>query len=505
MISDAVGTERVSKIVGYKLTTGNFSEVSPNLPQRIVIIGEANHANQSNIASNLKKQITSAQQAGELFGFGSPIHIMMRILRSNYGANVGGIPTVVMPQAAAVGATAKVFKITPSGVATSTGTHTIVLAGREGLEGGSYSITINEGDVADDITAKIETAINGVLYAPVTVSENGYDAVLTTKWKGKTAQAVNATVNTNGNSLGITYTVTEVTAGTGTPSISTALNQFGNDWNTIVLNSYGLETSIISALQQFNGIPDAVNPTGRFRGIIMKPFIAISGSTLEDPSSITDALLNEVTIAVAPAPNSEGLPMEAAANMVALFARVSQDTPHLDVSGLSYPDMPVPTDIGLMNEYEERDAIVKKGCSTVELIGGKYQVVDFVTTYHKLGEAVPQFRYCRNLMLDLNVRFGYYLLEQTNVVGHVLANDADVVSASNVIKPKQWKQVLFQYFLDLVNRGLVVDAKFSQDSILVGISTINPDRIETFMRYKRSGTARIASTTAEAGFNFGQI
>jgi hypothetical protein len=44
-----------------------------------------------------------------------------------------------------------------------------------------------------------------------------------------------------------------------------------------------------------------------------------------------------------------------------------------------------------------------------------------------------------------------------------------------------------------------------KDSILVGISATNPDRIETFFRYKRSGFVRIASTTAEAGFNFGTL
>jgi hypothetical protein len=42
-----------------------------------------------------------------------------------------------------------------------------------------------------------------------------------------------------------------------------------------------------------------------------------------------------------------------------------------------------------------------------------------------------------------------------------------------------------------------------QNSITVEVSSINPDRLETFFRYKRTGTARISSTTAEAGFNFG--
>ena len=108
-------------------------------------------------------------------------------------------------------------------------------------------------------------------------------------------------------------------------------------------------------------------------------------------------------------------------------------------------------------------------------------------------------------MLDFNVRYGYYLLEQINVIDHVIANDVDIVTATNVVKPKQWKAVLFQYSDDLVLRGLIVDAAFMQDSITVDISTDNPDRLEVFFKYKRSGVARIVSTTAEAGFNFGNV
>jgi hypothetical protein len=42
MASNAVGTERVSAVVGYKITKGNFSESTPNLPQAIEVFAEAN-------------------------------------------------------------------------------------------------------------------------------------------------------------------------------------------------------------------------------------------------------------------------------------------------------------------------------------------------------------------------------------------------------------------------------------------------------------------------------
>lgn len=502
-LSLAIGLERVSRIVGYVIEKANFQTTSPNLPVRIAILGEANEANQSTLDVSVGEEVTSAQEAGELYGFGSPIHSIMRILRPISGEGVGGIPTVVYPQAKASGAAAKVITITPSGFARGNGTHFIKIAGRDGLDGQTYAINIEYNDTVADITQKIEDAINGVLGSPVSATSTDYIVTLTSKWKGLTANDIQVEVETGDDTFQLSYAVATTQAGSGTPDIAASLALFGNEWNTIVVNSYGMVTSIMDALEDFNGIPDPVAPTGRYGGSVFKPFIAITGSVSDDVSAVTDLRLDECTIAIAPAPLSKGLPYEAAANMALLHAVVCQQTPHLDVSGKSYPDMPTPDAIGSMATYTNRDSFVKKGLSTVSLVSGKYQVEDFVTTYHKQGELPPQFRYCRNLSLDWNVRYGYLLLELVNVVDHTIAGNDDVVSVANVVKPKTWTSVLNGYADDLSERGLISDASFMQQSIQVAIGTTNPDRFETRFRYKRTGMARIAATTAQAGFNFG--
>ena len=499
-----VGEEYVTRLVGYQLSTFNSSPVTPNLPQRIAIIGQANTANQGTLDTD-PYQITSAAKAGQRYGYGSPVHSVARILFPVGGGGVGAIPVWVYPQAAAGGATAKVVEIEPTGVATGNGTHTVVIAGRKGVDAQFYNITINEGDTTDDITAKIEDAVNAVLGAPVAASSDDYVATLTTKWADATSDELSVSVDTGDNDFGITYDITTTQSGAGVPSIATALTAMGPVWNTILVNTYGTNTTIMDALQAWNGIPDAENPTGRFAPTVMKPLIALTGSTVEDPSSITDSRKNEVTIAICPAPLSAGFPYEAAANACVLFARKSQDTPELDISGSFYPDMPTPTEIGDMSELANRDTIVKKGCSTVDLSVGKYKVMDFVTTYHKDGENPPQFRWCRDLMLDFNIAFGYNLMVEVNVVDHVIANDNDVVTALKVIKPKQFKQLINSLIETFVSKGLLVDAAFTRESIAVSISTVNPNRFNVFFRYKRSGTAHIVSTVAEAGFNFGTL
>lgn len=504
----AVGTERIAKIVGYTLTGGNFQESSPNLPQSIAIIGEANDANQSGLSTD-PQQILNSQKAGELYGYGSPIHMASRILFPNSGDGVGGIPVFVYPQAAAGGAAAKVIEITPTGTATANGTHTVKIAGRGTLDGASYDINIVSGDTSAEISQKIEDAIQAALSCPMSCSSTDYEATLTSKWKGLTADSLTVEVDTNDNDLGISYAVNSTQSGSGTPSVTTSLEKFGTRWNTIVLNTYGMVTSVLTALESYNGKP-SINgsiPTGRFTGTVFKPFVALAGSVADNDSATTDARKGELTNVVCPAPLSKAHPLEAAANACVLLARQAQDNPHLDISGQAYLDMPTPEDgdIGTMSAYNNRDAYVKKGNSCVELKAGQYVVTDFVTTYHPDGEVPPQWRYVRSLVQDMNVRYGYFLLENTNVVDHAIADDSDSTVAARVIKPKKWKAILFSYADDLSLRGIITQPEFMKESIRVSISTTNPDRLETFFRYKRSGFTRIASTEGQAGFNFGQI
>lgn len=504
MSSNAISSDRISSVVGYEIKKGDFRTTTPNLPQRILVLGEGNFANQGTMPTTTK-QYTTAIKAAKDFGFGSPIHQILSILIPKSGSRIGGIPIFVLAQAQASGATNKQISILPSGLATKNGTHTLRIAGRESVQGKSYDININIGDTGADVTSKIYDAVNGIIDSPVTCAIDDYEALLTTKWKGLTANDLQVAINDNDIDLGIDYTITDVQAGSGTPSIADALETLGNEWTTIIVNGYGLVSSAMSSLEFTNGTPDPDSASGRYIGRLMKPYIAISGSVSEDPSSITDAREDQVTIAVAPAPLYEGFAFEAAANMTVLFANVSQNEPHLDVQDKYYPDLPAPEIIGLMSNYDDRDRIVKLGCSTVDLVAGKYQVKDFVTTYHPEGEEPPQFRYPRNLMIDFNVKYGVYISNMANVVGKALANNDDIVSVDNVVKPKDIIQLRRSYAIDLAKRALIADANFMKESIEVSISATNPDRIDETFRYKRTGIGRIVSTTGEAGFNFGTL
>lgn len=506
-ISNAVGTERVSRVVGYAVQAGNFQASTPNLPMRIAVLGQANTANQTGL-TNTPRQVTSEAEAGELYGFGSQIHIMMRILRARTGDRVGGIPTVIYPQLAASGAAAQVDTITVTGTASAAAVHILRVNGRASIDGDSLAISIASGDAVAAVATKIADAINACVSCPVTATAALGVVTVTSKWQDASAADLDLSVDTQENAVGLSYAVAENTAAAGdsTSNVGTSLALFDENWNTIVINPYG--KGLAATFEAANGVPAGSASTGRYDPLVFKPFVALTGDLVSDTVTNVTAGLDrdEATIVQCPAPNSPGWPFEASANVAALMARQAQDAPHGTIAGRSYPDMPVPRDgnIGIYSIYNNRDLIVKSGGSTVTLRNDRYILEDFVTTYHPLGQNPPQFREVRSLIQDWNVRFSFFLLEQNNVVDRTILEDGQPTTQQGTIKAKQWRAILSQMFQDLALRAIIAEPEFSIASLQVGISTVNPDRFESFFRYKRTGIAKIASTTAEARFNFGE-
>ena len=508
MASTAVPLDAQSRVLGYQITKGVFNETTANLPQRIVILAEANTANQSNVLPAVGNDLISESATGLEYGFGSPAHQIMRILRSKFGDVIGSTPTLVYSQLEAGGAVAAIRTITVTGAATATAIHNIYINGRSNVDGSSYTISIVSGDSVTQVATKISDAVNAVLGSPVIATSALGVVTLTAKWKGVTSDEVNASVDTLSLPVGLSYAVASPTAGSGIADITASLTALdSNEWNTIVINSFS-SGSHLNQLEVFNGRPDASTPTGRYAAIKFKPIIALFGSKSSEIIEIaattdTAARKIESTNVLCPAPLSSGFSWEAAANVANLLAPKWTSLPHTDVSGELYPDMPTPVSIGDFATWAGRDALLKKGSSTVDLVSGKYQVQEIVTTYHPVGETPASYQYVRNLNIDWNIAYGINLIENRFILDHMIANDDANVNVDKVIKPKQIKQLISSYANDLESRGLIVEKEFMKASIVVNTGDTNPDRVEISFKYKRSPYGRVISTTVEAGFAFG--
>jgi phage tail sheath gpL-like len=490
-ISKSISPQRVSTIVGYELKRGSVPLSSPYLPQRIVVIGEGLTANQATMPL-IETEVLTAYEAGQLYGFGSPIHKAFNIMKPSGIDLLGGIPTFVIAQEeSGIGVAASVA-VSATGTASGNSTHFVYVAGRE------YAFNVLKDDTATIIAGKIADAVNADVNSPVTATAALGVVTLTAKWVGLTG-TFSVRFDTGGNAVGIVYSEDSATAGVGTPDLTSLQNQLGSEWTTIVLNTYGAPA--FDVLETINGRPDPDMPTGRFFGENFRPFVAIWGSTEKDTTAlgaITDPRAAEVTNALAPAPGSEGFPWEAAANMTVNYAKIAQNEPHKDVINTYYVDMPGPSDgmIGNMKDYSYRDALVKKGASTADYEGGRYKIKDFVTTYHPASEAFPTFRWASRLNLDFNVRYYVMISEQAYLVGRAIINDDQISSVDFTIKPKDWKGILYGVAEDLGDLAIIDGVDFMKGSINVEVDEQNSDRFNTIFSYKTSGNARISSVTA---------
>lgn len=490
-ISKAISPSRVSTIVGYELKRGSVPFASPYLPQRIVVIGEGLTANQATMPLD-ETEVLTAYEAGQLYGFGSPIHKVFNIMKPNGVDLLGGIPTFVIAQEEAAAGVAASVVNSVTGTASGNATHYVYVAGRE------YAYNVLKDDNPTAIAQKIADAVNADVNSPVTAVANIGTITFTSKWAGLTG-TFKTRFSTGGNAVGIVYAEDSNTAGVGTPDLTTLNDKLGSEWTTIIVNTYGQPA--FDTLETINGRPDPEMPTGRFFGENFRPFVAIWGSTEKDTTAlggITDARKVEVTNALAPAPASEGFPWEAAANMTLNYAKIAQNEPHKDVINTYYNDMPGPADgvIGNMKDYNYRDALVKKGASTVDYEGGRYKVKDFVTTYHPDSEAWPTFRWVSRLNLDFNVRYYVMVAEQAYLVGRAIINDDQISSVDFTIKPKDWKGILYGVAEDLGDLAIIDGVPFMKESINVEVDEQNSDRFNTVFSYKTSGNARISSVTA---------
>lgn len=503
MISTAIGSERRSRVSGYRIKKGFFNEKSDNLPQQILIIGVPNEANKALLDFTEMKEIISSTEAGKLYGFGSPIHQAMRILRPVSGDGVGGIPTFVLPLEPA-GSPLK-LKLDVAGGATESATHTLVVNGRENIDGYSYSFFIDKEDTSADVAEYIADTINGNLYSPFNAVVTESSVELTTKYNGMVANDCNISVNAE-KEVGITYAISEVSPGAGHSVVNKIEHAISERWITCIINA-DINGGRLQELEQINGVPYVDNPTGRYSPIVFKPFMAFSGVVSDkvedyDQLSLKPTNDSQVTNVFCPAPGSKGTPVEAAANVVRLFARTMQDTPERDVNGMAYPDMPISKSLGfeMFTDYNVRDRFIKKGISNVTYENNQFIIQDLVTTYHPEGENPLQFNYCRNLNLDWNIKDAYIVLEKQKLRDKVILRDNQYTDSLHTIKPKEWKAILFTLFEDFGARALFNDVDFSKESLMVEVDANNPNRFNTFFRYKRTGVARIVSTDVEAGF-----
>lgn len=489
--SIAVDPSAVARVVGIETIFKDLRNGSiAILPQRLAVIGQGSS---SAVYSTTKQQVTSASQAGSLYGYGSPIHLAVKQLLPSNGDGVGTIPVTIYPLADAVSSVASTGEITPTGTQLESAQYRVVVNGIQ-----SEYFVVATGDSVATATAAMATAVNSVLEMPVTAVSSATKVTFTSKWKGLSANDLYIQVE-GSTSAGMVFAVTQPTGGLVNPSLAPALAQFGSVWETMVLNC--LNPSDTDALNQLSDFGE-----GRWGSLVRKPFVAFVGNTAETvdaATTITDARKTDRVNCQLVSPGSIDLPLTTAARQLARIVILANENPPCDY-GSQQADGLNPGADGVQWLYTDRDLAVKKGSSTVDIRDNVVNISDTVTMYHPTGEEIPAYRYVVDIVKLQNIIFNYDLIfANAEWDGAPMIPDYQPTTNPKAKKPKMAVAAMGSTTDSLGLEAIISDPEFTKKNTFAEISTTNPKRMDISTTVKLSGNTNILAVDLNFGFFFG--
>lgn len=492
-ISTAVDNSAVAKTLGIQT---NFKDLRGGsilyLPQRIAVVGQGASAS---VYSLTKQQVTSAFQAGTLYGFGSPIHLAVSQLLPRNGDGVGTIPVTIYPLEDDDDGVASSGDITPSGTQTVSAEYVVLV---NNIRSEPFVI-LASASVATRV-ASITTAINSVLEMPIIATNSTTKVDIDAKWAGVSSNDIVIEI-VGSTTAGTAFAITQPTGGLVNPNVDSALAQMGDIWETLVLNC--LDIADTTTLGKFTTLGE-----GRWGALVRKPLIVFTGNnetTVSNATAVSDARKTDRVNAQLVAPASNDLPFVIASKQLARIAVVANNNPARGYGGQKATGLTAGAD-GSQWTYPDRDSAVKKGSSTIEVKDSVVNISDVVTFYHPSGDQNPAYRYVVNLVKLQNIIFNTNLIFSADEW-----NDAPLIpdgqptvnpEAKNPSMAKAAVATMLQYLAD---NAIISDVDYAKNSIMVEIDAQNPNRLNIAFTVKLSGNIDIISIDLNFGFYFGIV
>jgi phage tail sheath gpL-like len=395
--------------VGSTVKNVSFEPSAQNIPRKILLIGTYDPA-KTLVVDEVPARILSAEDAGDQFGFGFMLHRMA--VRSFEGG--AGVETWVVPQAEAGGAAASTGELDFVGTAG-------VLAGTVRLYVAGIAVPVNVADAAtaDAIATAVAAAINADTALPVTAAAVTTVVTTTSKTKGPWGDDITLRFNINaGEALptGVTVAVTDMSGGSGIPTIADALNGLGtgDDANeqffTDVAHGYGQDTTTLDAISTYVGAGNDF--LGLYEKTVGRPFRVLSGDIVADTAGFTaiTAVGNGRKLdranGVLSVPGSASHPTEIASQAIGIMARINNDRAAQSYIGIPMINVdPGPKADRWTSDYDNRDTAVKSGVSPTRIQNGVVTLQNIVTFYHPDNVPVESngYRSMRNISIIQNM------------------------------------------------------------------------------------------------------
>jgi len=486
-----IDSSAIARVVGVTTEFEDLRDASVLfLPQRIAVFAQG--ATAVTFATT-KKQVTSAKQVGDTYGYGSPAHLIARELFPVNGDGVGTIPVTIYPLEDDGGGAASAGDITPSGAATSAEEYRVRV---NGILSSGFTIPVGAVVVAT-VVAQIVAAVNAVLEMPTIATDGATVANFVSKWFGATANDIFMEII--GPSAGVTFAITQHVGGTVNPSLTAALAQVGNIWETIGINQMEFDDAV--TLDELSAFGE-----GRWGAIVRKPMVFCYGNTeIDQPTavSVTSTRGTDRTNVQLVAPGSVNLEFVVAAREVARVARVANSNPPTDYGSQRATGL-IPGLDGDQWDYPTRDAAVKGGSSTVEVVDSVVNMADTITMYAPVGETPPAYRYVVDIVKLQQIHFNVALIFATpEWDGAPLIPDDQPTVNPNAKTPKQAKAEIAGLIDALALQAIISDPAKAKKSITAVINSQNPKRLDIVFTVQLSGNSNIIDVTLKFGFFFG--
>lgn len=432
-----------------------------------------------------KFETTSAAEVGEKLGYGSPAHLMAKeLLPGAFGARV-----TIYPLPNEAGGAAAVGELTPTGTQTTAAEYSVRVGG---VESNSFAIFV--GETVADFVAKAVLAINGEINMPVVATDGGTEVTLTAKHKGTTGNDL--AIELLGTVQGISVAITDMAGGLVDPDVSTATAQFGNVWETIVVNQLG--ESAHDELQAFGET--------RWGQLVRKPFFALYGSSETDAQTLkayADTRKSDRVNGVIPCPGSTSAPYIIAAAAVAKIATQANENPAVEYRTEELPSLVNGKD-GEQWLYADRDTAWKSGVSSTQIENGVITLDNTLIFYHPDGSVDPEYGKVIYHVKLQNIIYNVDLIfNQPKWKKAALIPDFEVSSNPLALKPNDAVAALNALTDNLANNALISDRTFTKANTSAAIDQSNPNRVNTAYPVKLSGNWDIHSIDLLFGFYLG--
>ncbi|MCK4960059.1 MAG: phage tail protein, partial [Planctomycetes bacterium] len=274
----AVQASAVARVIGIETIFKNLRAGNVVfLPQRIAVVAQGNTAAAYALTKN---QVFTRKEAGDAYGYGSPIERIVAELLPDNGDGVGSIPVTIYPLEDDGAGVVSDGSLDAAGVTqTTTETYVVTVNGIP-----TTSVSIPATTTADDALSLLKTAIEAVIEMPIIPGVVAPGTMpFTSKWKGENANDI--FVEIEGVTSGLTFSVVQAANGATNPDVDDALNIIGDVWETMIVSGFNYDdTATLTKYETFG--------EGRWGAIVRKPLMVFTGTgeaTLATLTAATEA------------------------------------------------------------------------------------------------------------------------------------------------------------------------------------------------------------------------